>query len=428
MNYSDALEKIHSLNKFGSRPGLERILKLLNMMGNPQDELKFVHVAGTNGKGSVCQMISSVLRVSGYRTGLFISPYITDFCERIQIDNTPIEREKLAEVAEYVFSFLEILNKDDIIITEFEFVMAVALEFYKRERVDVVVFETGLGGRLDCTNVIKAPVCTVLTRIGLDHTDILGDTIELIAKEKCGIIKEGSYIVSSEQDAGALSVIEETSKERGVPLCVAETSSFSQVELSLTHTDFTYKGEEIRLYLTGEHQVQNAAAAVAALEVLKNRGFFKINLSKIKEGFKEVRNPARFEVLSEEPLIILDGAHNKDGMETFAKTVKRLGVRKGILIIGMLRDKDSRGSLEFIDGLFSTVYTVPVSNPRALSAEEMGEIAKGHYEEVIVTESVEEAFQKAYEKAQEEDASVFICGSLYLAGEIRPIILEALRK
>ncbi len=428
MDYCEALNKIHSLNKFGSRPGLERICLLLEKLGNPQDELKFVHVAGTNGKGSVCQMVSSVLRASGYKTGLFVSPYITDFTERIQINHIPIEREKLAEVSEYVFSFLEILYRDGIIITEFEFVMAVALEFYKREKVDVVVFETGLGGRLDCTNVIKAPLCAVLTRIGLDHTDILGDTIELIAKEKCGIIKEGSAVVTSEQPSEALSVIEKTCKELSVPLTLASKESFSEQRLSLSSSEFTYKGEKFTIHLTGEHQLQNAASAIATLEILRDKGFENITSETLKQGLFDARNPARLEVLSENPLIILDGAHNKDGMETFAKSVRELSKGKGVLIMGMLRDKDSRGSLELLDGMFTTVYTVPINNPRALSSQEMGELAREHFENVTVTQSVNEALEKALLEAESKKLPLFVCGSLYLAGEIRPLILQSLRK
>lgn len=428
MNYNEVLDRIHSLNKFGSRPGLERICMLLESLGNPQDSLSFVHVAGTNGKGSVCQMVSSVLRASHYKTGLFISPYITDFRERIQINNELIEKEKLVETAEYVFSHLDKLNAEGIIITEFEFVMAVALEFFKREKVEVVVFETGLGGRLDCTNVIKPPLCAVITRIGLDHTDILGDTIELIAKEKSGIIKEGSAVVSSEQLSEALSVIENTCRELDVPFTLASTEMLTDRDLTLTHTAFTYKGERIKLYLTGEHQVQNAASALMCLETLKAKGFENISSDTIKEGFLQVRNPARLEVLSENPLVILDGAHNKDGMETFANSVKTLSDGKGVLIIGMLKDKDSRGSLELIDGMFTSVYTVPIDNPRALTSEEMGEIAREHFESVTVTNSVQEALSKALSEAQEKNIPLFVCGSLYLAGEIRPLILEKLKK
>ena len=212
MNYEKTLERIHYLNKFGSRPGLERIKMLLDMLGNPQDSLKFVHVAGTNGKGSVCQMISSVLKASGYKTGLFISPYVTDFRERIQIDNTLISKDDLCSVVDYVFSFVEMLREKDIIITEFEFVMAVSFEFFKRECVDAVVCETGLGGLLDCTNVIKPPLCAVLTSISLDHTDILGDTIEKIAEQKCGIIKSGSQVVSDIQGLETKKIIEKPAR------------------------------------------------------------------------------------------------------------------------------------------------------------------------------------------------------------------------
>lgn len=427
MGYKETLEKIHSLCRFGSRPGLERINMLLEMLGNPQDELEFVHVAGTNGKGSTSQMISSVLRKSGYKTGLFISPYITDFTERIQIDNTPIVQDKLVEVAEYVFSFVEILNKDDIIITEFEFVMAVAFEYFKRENTDIVVLETGLGGRLDCTNVIEPPVCTVLTRIGLDHTDILGDTIEKITAEKCGIIKGGSRVVSSQQTAQAEAVIRRTCMECQVPLVFADESKFDHIERTLEGTAFEWNGLKLNITLIGEHQLQNASVALCTLNVLKERGFDKIDEVSITEGFAVAENPARFEVMSKSPVVILDGAHNEDGMKTFADTVRKfMGDRKGVLLMGMLKDKDSRNSVKLIEGMFDFVYTVTVDNPRTLTSCELAQICEGHFPNVSPIEDVAMAFDLALAKVLETDSHLCICGSLYLAGQLRQYIKEKL--
>ena len=427
MGYKETLEKIHSLCRFGSRPGLDRINMLLEMLGNPQDELEFVHIAGTNGKGSTCQMISSVLRESGYKTGLFISPYITDFTERIQIDNTPIVQDKLVEVAEYVFSFVETLNKDDIIITEFEFVMAVAFEYFKRENTDIVVLETGLGGRLDCTNVIEPPVCTVLTRIGLDHTDILGDTIGKIAGEKCGIIKKGSRVVSSPQVAEAEAVIRRTCEDAEVALEFADESEFCNAEGTLNGNTFEYDGLKLNISLIGEHQLQNAAVALCTLNMLKESGFERICDASIVRGFAAAENPARFEVMSKSPVVILDGAHNEDGMKTFANTIgKFMGDRKGVLLMGMLKDKDSRNSVKLIEGMFDYVYTVTVDNPRTLTACELARICEGHFPNVAAIEDVGMAFDTAFAKALETDSHLCICGSLYLAGQLRPYIKEKL--
>ncbi len=429
MDYISILDKIHSLNKFGSRPGLDRINMLLEKMGNPQKSLKFMHVAGTNGKGSVCAVASSVLRASGYKTGLFISPFITDFCERIQINNKSIPKETLCEIAGYVFSLVEELNKDDIIITEFEFVTAVAFEYFKRECCDIVVLEVGLGGRLDSTNTIDASECAVLVRIGLDHTDILGDTVEKIAKEKCGIIKSGSRVVSSPQPKEAKVVIEETCKTFGNPLVFSDALELTVVSQSVEGTTFVYKDKEITLHLLGEHQVENLKTALCALSELSCAGFNRITPQSIKEGVESAVNPARFEVLCREPYVIIDGAHNPDGMSTFSAAVRKFFPhKKGVLVISMLKDKDSTSSLEYIRDLFDEVYTVPINNPRAMNSEEMAEIAKTCFDNVTHCENVGDAFKKAFLKAKEKGTHLCVCGSLYLAGEIRPYALEICKK
>lgn len=428
MGYKETLERIHSLNKFGSRPGLDRINMLLEKMGNPQDSLRFIHVAGTNGKGSVCALVSSVLRCAGYRTGLFISPYITSFCERIQIDNELIPEEKLGEVADYVFSLTDELNREGIIITEFEFVMAVAFEYFKREKCDVVVLEVGLGGRLDSTNVIKAPVCSVITKIGLDHTDILGDSIELIAREKGGIIKSGTRVVSSFQEDSAKAVFEEICKDKNVPLRFSHTLGVDVKEASLSGTLVEYKGEEILLSLLGEHQVENLKTALCALE--EASAFFeKIDIKTIKEGVESASNPARFEIISPDLPLIIDGAHNPDGMSTFAQSIRKYaGDKKGVLIIGMLADKDSRSSLKYIEGLFSVVYTVPVDNPRAMRSGDMAKLSGEYFEDVRAFENIEDALSEGIKTAREKDVHLCVCGSLYLASQIRPVALKLCRE
>ena len=424
MGFNETLGRIHSLNKFGSRPGLDRINMLLEKMGNPQDELQFIHVAGTNGKGSVCSVISSSLRCAGYKTGLFISPYITSFCERIQINNELIPEEILTQVADYVFSLTDELNAEGIIITEFEFVMAVAFEYFRREKCDVVVLEVGLGGRLDCTNVIKAPLCSVITKIGLDHTNILGDTIELIAREKGGIIKTGTRVVSSPQTHEARGVFEEICKEKNVPLRFSDALEIKVKSTSLSGTEFEYKGENIRLPLLGEHQVENLKTALCALEEV-SASLQKININAIKAGVESARNPARFEILGEEPCVIIDGAHNPDGMSTFAESIRKYaGDKKGVLLIGMLADKDSRTSLKYIGGLFCKVFAVTVDNPRTMKAQEMADLCKEYFEDVTAFEDVADAVKEAYSEANKRGVHLCVCGSLYLASQIRPLLLK----
>ncbi|MDO4419097.1 MAG: folylpolyglutamate synthase/dihydrofolate synthase family protein [Ruminococcus sp.] len=425
MTYEEALKKIHSLNKFGSRPGLDRVKKLLSLMDNPEEDVRYIHVAGTNGKGSVCAIISSVLKNAGYKTGLFISPFITDFCERIQINSVPIPQHKLAELTQYVFSFVEKLNQEDIIITEFEFVTAVCFEYFKREKVDLAVLETGLGGLLDCTNVIEENLCSVITSVSLDHTDILGETIEKIAEQKCGIIKDNCPVISSEQNEQAARVIKNSALRHHCPLLFSTDIKLKTLNESIDGTTLEFNGIKLELSLIGEHQVKNARTALAALAVLTKDAGVKISEEAMKEGFKNAVNPARLEVISKDPLIILDGAHNADGMLAFANAVKKYTPnRKRVLLMGMLADKDSLTSCRYIEGLFDSAFTVSVSNPRSRSASDMAEILKKHIEIVEVCQTPFEGFDKAFEKAKKETAALFICGSLYLAGELRPYVLK----
>ena len=426
MTYENALEKIHSLLTFGSRPGLDRMLALLDRMGNPQDRLKYIHIAGTNGKGSVCAMLSSVLTAEGYKTGLFISPYITDFRERIQINNEMISKEQLAYAVEETFPMILQLRDEGIIITEFEYVNALQFYIHAKENCDIVVLETGLGGLLDCTNVIKPPLCSVITTIGLDHTAVLGDTIEKITKQKCGILKKGSTAVTSSQTQQAMSIIKQTASELNIPLALSEDIKIRVLSETLEGSVFEYKGREISLSLAGEHQLENAKTALAAIESVRRKGLLAISDESIEKGFANAVNPARLELLSKEPIVILDGAHNPNGIEALRAAAERfLSGKKIIGIMGMLADKDIDSSIALLNGVFDKVCTVPVSNPRAISAEKLAEKFKSCMGgEVTAFESAEEAFDRAYDEAEKYDATVLVCGSLYLAGEIRPYILR----
>lgn len=426
MTYENALKIIHSLNKFGIKPGLDRIKRLLALMGNPQNRLKFIHVAGTNGKGSTCALISSVLVEAGYKTGLFISPYITDFRERIQINGEMISKQALANAVEETYPLLLKLEKEDCIITEFEYVMALEFYIHCKESCDVVVLETGLGGLYDCTNVILPPLCSVITTIGLDHTAILGNTIEEIAKQKCGIIKENSPVITSSQDEEVTEIIKNTALKNNSKLKESNSIEFENISENLTGTTFTYKGIDITLPLIGKHQIENAKTAMATIEVLKN--YFDITDENITTGFSKAVNPARFEVLSQSPMIILDGAHNPNGIEALKNALEtHLNGTKSICIMGMLADKDSKSSVKILKEMFSTVFTVPVDNPRSLSAQELKAECSNYFENVISCESPFEAFDKALTLSKIQSLPIIICGSLYLAGEIRPYILEKIK-
>ena len=424
MTYEQAVEKIHSLLTFGSRPGLDRMRIFLERLGNPQDKLKYIHIAGTNGKGSVCAVLSAVLAEAGYKTGLFISPYITDFRERIQINNQMISKEILADAVEKTFPIIEKLREDGVIITEFEYVNALQFYIHANESCDLVVLETGMGGLLDCTNTILPPLCSVITTIGLDHTAILGSTLEEIAWQKCGIIKSGSVAVTSRQAEGAMRVIECTCKSRNVPLFRSESAEIKVISESLESTVFEYDGEELELQLVGEHQLENAKTALTALKALCDSG--KINVSKkaLKSGVAKAVNPARLELMSKNPVVLLDGAHNPNGIEALSNAVKKyLPNQKRLCLMGMLADKDSAGSIKLLEGLFEEVITVTVDNPRTLTAKELAEKCRQHFPRVTAFDDNKKALDYALEKAEKEKIPLVICGSLYLAGELRPYLL-----
>ena len=427
MTYQETIEKIHSLLHLGARPGLDRMLKLLDKIGNPQNKCKFVHIAGTNGKGSVSQMISSVLTEAKFRTGLFISPYITDFRERIQINGEMIPKESLIDAVEYIYPFVEEMDRQGDVITEFEFVNAVAFYYYAKEKCDIVVLETGMGGLLDCTNTIPSPLCSVITPIALDHTAILGDTIEEITNQKCGIIKEKSFTVIGKQTHRAI-------ERQIVKYCVehhniyhfAEDCKFKVISSTLDGTTVKYKGRKLNLHLAGLHQIENLRTALKTIEVLIDEYFYPITKEDIEYGIAKAKNPARFELLSKNPRVILDGAHNPNGMESFSKSVEEYTSGKRVLIMGMLKDKDISHSIDFIKGKFQTVITLTVDNPRSMTGEELAEICRDKFPNVITADSPKNAVDIALDLAKKEDCTVMICGSLYLAGEIRPIILERL--
>lgn len=426
MTYENALKKIHSLLTFGSRPGLDRILTLLDRMGNPQDKLKYIHVAGTNGKGSVCAMLSSVLVAAGYKTGLFISPYITDFRERIQINNAMISKQELISAVENTFPLIEQLQSEGIVITEFEYVNALQFYIHAKAECDIVVLETGMGGLLDCTNVIKRPLCSVITTIGLDHTAVLGDTIEKIAEQKCGILKNRSFAVTSVQDISVMNIIERTARNLKIPLAKSENINIDVKSETLGGSVFNYNGTEIKLNLAGDHQLENAKNALAVIEILRLNDKLHISDNDIKKGFANAKNPARLEMLSENPIVILDGAHNPNGIEALKNAISRfLSDKKIICIMGMLADKDIDSSIKLLENTFNKVYTVPVDNPRAISSALLAEKFADIYSEVNAFDSVQTAFDIAYDEAKQNDYAIIICGSLYLAGEIRPYILNS---
>ncbi len=420
MNYKECLEYIHSVSWKGSRPGLERTEKLLKMMGNPQDSLKFIHVAGTNGKGSVCSMLSTVLCEAGYKTGLYTSPFVRYFNERMAINGKMIGDEELAEITEYVKEFAD--SMEDLP-TEFELITAIAFEYFKRNKCDIVVLETGMGGRLDSTNIIKTPVLTVITGIALDHTAFLGDTLGKIAKEKAGIIKKSVPVVYGGALGEACDCISEVAGEKNSPFFKASRDDIYNVEYSLRGCTFDsgkYKG--LFVSLVGDYQPTNIATALKCIEFLKNAGY-NICENSVRRGLGRVYWPARFEIINENPLMIYDGAHNPEGLESCVASIKRFFADKKVNIIsGVMADKNVDEMLPLVSEVANAVFTVMPNNPRSMDSEKYAEYFRNYGIPAYAFKSIEEGVISALEHSKKEGRVLVSLGTLYMYGDIRDVL------
>lgn len=417
MTYQETLAYIHSISCRGSKPGLERISGMMEQLGNMQDTLKFVHIAGTNGKGSVSAMLSSVLTAAGYRTGLFISPYVMRFNERMQINGVPISDEELAEVVEAVRPAADALPDGA---TEFEVITAAAFLWFARQKCDIVVLETGLGGRLDATNLIKEDECAVLTNIGMDHTEYLGNSLEQIAWEKSCIIKREAPVVAYRSDPEAMKVIRATAKEQEAVLHTADFSKITSLSADLDGQRFRYKTfPELRIRLLGDHQLKNAAVALETVAVLRKRGW-EISDEALTAGMAGARWPARFEVLSREPLVIVDGAHNVQGMESLCAAVERyLPGRRVVCLTGVLADKDWKPMMDRLKTVATDFVAVTPDSPRALGGVRLARYLTDREHWVSVADDIHTGMTGALERAKVTGGVVVACGSLYMAADVR---------
>ena len=407
MNYSETLNYIHSLGKFSKPAGLDRITAFLDRLCNPQNNFKSIHIAGTNGKGSVSAMLAKIFEISGYKTGLFISPYVIDFRERIQINGEFISEEDLIKYSQTVIDAGAEL-------TEFEFITAVAFLYFSDKKCDIVIAETGLGGRLDATNTLKNVAVSVITKIGLDHSAILGDTAEKIAAEKCGIIKDCPVTVSSfNQKDGALEVIKRSSKRLVVP----DASRLEILKSDETGNTFIYKERKYGVSLCGEYQIENA---LTVIETAENSGY-NISYETVKAALADTYFPARAEIICNAPLALLDGAHNPDGAKALADIMKKYS-GKITAVIGVMRDKDYKQVLKTTLKYCKYAVAVTVEGmPRSLSAFSLAETA-AEFCPCTAAESYDAAIIKANEISNGEP--VFVFGSLYLAGGIREKLKE----
>ena len=415
MTYEEALQYIHAVSWKGSVPGLSRIAELMRRLGDPQNGLRYVHIVGTNGKGSTAAMLSSILTRAGFRTGLFISPYVVDFRERMQIGGQMISREALAELTESVRPFADAMEDKA---TEFELITAIALCWFARENCDIVILEAGMGGEFDATNVIPAPEAAVFTNIGLDHTEYLGATVEAIAATKAGILKPGCAAVLYPNAPSVENVIRERCEALGVPLTVADPDALVPLSHGLEGQRLRWGERVIDLPLLGDHQRKNTAVVLAVAETLRARGW-RIGDEDILEGIRAVRWPGRFEVLGREPLFVLDGGHNPQCMEALERAAEDyLAGRPLTVVTGVLADKDYAAMYDRTAALADRFFTLTPPNPRALSAEDLAAWLARYGKPVTACETVEEAVRAAL-AATPPDGAVLAYGSLYLAAELR---------
>ncbi len=415
MNYQEALQYIHSICWRGSRPGLSRTEELLQKLQNPQDSLKFIHVAGTNGKGSFCSMLSSVLIEAGYRVGTYTSPYILRFNERMKINGEDIPDERLAELTEKVRVIADGMQDPP---TEFELITAIAMEYFRQEKCDLVILECGMGGRLDSTNVIKTPILSVITGIALDHTAFLGDTVEKIAAEKAGIIKEGIPVLYCGAQGGARDVIEAKAKEMHAPFHTVDRTSFCLKAATLQGTEFSFEAyQSVKIPLLGSYQPKNACNVLTAVSLLSELGL-SLPEEAVLRGMDKVKWPARYEILRRDPLFLADGGHNPEGIDAAVESTKLYFKEKLLVVTGVMADKEYRYMAKRISEIACEVFCLTPDNPRSLDAKEYAAVFEQLGVPASAHPSAEEAVKAAVNKAKKEGKPILSLGSLYLYGQV----------
>ncbi|UCE38052.1 MAG: bifunctional folylpolyglutamate synthase/dihydrofolate synthase [Thermoplasmata archaeon] len=423
MDYDEAIEYLFNLKIYGMSLGLERIEFLLKTLGDPQKNMKAVHVAGTNGKGSVCAMLSSILVSAGYKVGLFTSPHLLSFEERILVDQNKISKDKVIQLAERIKSISESMVKSGKFDhpTFFETACAMAFEHFKEEKVDIAILEVGLGGRLDATNVVY-PTASVITTIALDHTHVLGKTFKEVAREKAGIIKNNVPVVTGIEDDDILNIIKKICEEKKAQIyshkeqgnIISNESSLDGQIFEIELKDRRYK--DLKIPLLGEYQLKNALVCVLTLEVLKKKGM-DIPEESVKRGFETTRWPARMEIVQKEPTIVLDCAHNPAGMRALVSTLTDLFSKRPLtFVIGIMRDKDIPGIIKEVAPKAHCIIVTKPKFERAALPERIESEAKKYLSDVVVIENVAEAVSQAIKKA-EKNGIICISGSIFNVSE-----------
>lgn len=430
LNYEQALAWIHGIARFGMNQGLQRIEKLLDRLGNPHQKLNFLHIGGTNGKGSIAAFAAAVLEAAGYRVGLYTSPYLEKFTNRMAINGQDIAPGRLVELVEIIKPYVAEIAADPACghPTEFEVVTALALTYFAQESPDLVVLEVGLGGRLDATNTVN-PLVTAISTISLEHTHVLGPSVEAVAREKAGIIKEGSAVATQARGA-ALEVIAATCFQKNVPLYRlgvdfrAEKTSGNLEGQTFDYYGLQHRFPQLRIGLLGSYQVNNAALALAALELLEKKGY-PWPVEAIYEGLLHAKWPGRLEILQREPLVVVDGAHNMEAFQNLKAVLQHeFSYRRLILVLGLLSDKAREEILAEILPLADVLILTEPNSPRAAKAQVLErsarEIMSGP---VYARADITEAVQLALSQAEASDL-VLIAGSLYLISDVRLLFKE----
>ena len=418
MTAQQAAQRIHERAWVGQKPGLERTRELLYKLGNPQESLKFVHIAGTNGKGSTAAMTAAILTASHLKTGLFTSPHLWNFQERFQIDGVPMPDDILVSLTERVLAVAEEMEEQP---TEFELMTAIGMLYFSSERCDIVVLEVGLGGRMDSTNIIPAPEVAVVTNIGLEHTQQLGNTLAAIAGEKAGIIKAGCTCVHYHQTDEVMEVVQKRCEMLGVPLVITDPDSLVLLEQDITGSTFTYRGYgEFKTQMLGQCQLKNAAVALDISWALEQKGY-PITLDTMKEGLSNANWAGRMELVRQNPYVILDGGHNPQCIQALRAALDGLFPnQKLIFITGVLGDKDYQDMIDQMVPISKAFYTVTPDSERALSAQTLAQLLQSREVSATPTSGLAQAIELALQQAGKDDC-ICLCGSLYMVGEARHI-------
>lgn len=427
MNYEEALAYINDKDKFGSRPGLAVIEELLRLLGNPEKGLKYIHVAGTNGKGSTVSYLSNILQEEGYKVGVFTSPFLERFNERIAINNRDIEDHRLAEITEKIKNAIpEMVENGFEHPTTFEIVTAIAFIYFKEEAVDYVVLEVGLGGLEDSTNVIESPLAAVITTIDFDHIDILGNSLGEIAYQKAGIIKEDTLVISYPQKDEARDMIEKVAREKHSPVFICPMDGISMKENTDRGSvfDFNFEGRkysDVRVGLLGKYQVYNGVMALYTILKMREQGLLEISDKSILDGLEKTRWRGRLEIISEDPRILIDGAHNLQGAKVLKESLAMFNYNRLILGFSVLKDKDYSHIIETLIPLADEVVLTDIQMPRKMDLREMEKIVGDYTSSLHVEKDNKKAIDKAISLYEDGDLIVF-AGSLYLIGNIRSLV------